>query len=287
MKKAISFVLAVALLLCVLPLGTMAAPVNMSGDTGDCQWNLVDGVMTISGEGRMEDYWWSGMRPWQWEKITKVVIEEGVTYIGESAFCDLTTLTEVVIPNTVERIGYSAFAYTGLKEVTIPAGVKYISPCAFEECELRSVTLNEGLETIDGSAFSGNDNLKSIHIPSTVTGIFNGAFAYCTSLENISVASNSLHYATLDGVLFDRQGTTLMLYPAGKPAAAYTVPGGVQTIDSNAFAASAVTAVTLPASVKAIGYSAFYSCKNLKSFTIPETVTEVAATYFPTPVWRA
>ena len=113
MKKLLSLLLTASLLASLFVpfagLGVFAEDVT-SGTTGDCIWTLVGGELTISGNGAMEDYsCFFDPAPWG-TSITKVIIEDGVTSIGEDAFYNCTSLTSIVIPDSVTSIGKYAFA---------------------------------------------------------------------------------------------------------------------------------------------------------------------------------
>ena len=125
--------------------------------------------------------------------ITSIIIPEGVTEIGNSAFKNCTNLTSVTISSTVERIGEQAFqGCSNLKSVTIPSTVKIVSKNAFYECtKLNSLTILNGVESIQNSAFGYCSNLQSVTIPSSVTYIGESAFCNCTSLTSVVIQSSA------------------------------------------------------------------------------------------------
>ena len=127
MMKGLLGMLVCALLLC----GCLAAQAESSGDDGNIHWTLSDdGVLTISGNGEMNDY----SQPWG-NSITSVIIENGVTSIGGSAFCDCSSLTSITIPEGVTSIGYQAFYNcSNLTSITIPDSVTSIGGYAFSGC---------------------------------------------------------------------------------------------------------------------------------------------------------
>lgn len=110
-------------------------------------WTLKDGVLTISGIGMMESYSSSRYQPWYMEKITKVVIKEGVTSIGDYAFHQCDDLMSVTIPDSITSIGSGAFFYcTSLTSIAIPDGVECIDTNTFRRCSsLCSISLPDGL----------------------------------------------------------------------------------------------------------------------------------------------
>jgi len=104
-------------------------------------------------------------------------------------------------------------------------------------------------------------------IPDSVTSIENSAFSNCEFLTAINVGSGNTAYSSQDGVLYNKAKTTLILYPAGKPGSAFTIPAGVTSIEDIAFSVCSLTSVTIPASVTSIGNGAFSHCYSLTSVT--------------------
>jgi len=152
---------------------------------------LTDGMLTISGAGAMKDYD-KCMPPWDGYKrsITNVVIEDGVTTIGEGAFCGpFHGLTSVVIPDSVTSIGRDAFwGCYNLTAVTLPRGLATIEDSAFFGCDnLTSVTIPNGVKTIGNGAFFWCGGLMSVAIPDSVTSIGEGAFCRCIGLTSITI----------------------------------------------------------------------------------------------------
>ena len=130
-------------------------------------------------------------------------------------------------------------------------------------------------------AFSDCIGLSSITLPAGVTSIGEEAFSGCSRLKAISVASANKQYKDIDGVLFTKDGKTLLAYPAGKPQTTYSIPSGVTFIDESAFlGCKSLSAVTIPASVTSIGEAAFAGCSGLTSVTIPAGVTRIGDSAF-------
>ena len=119
--------------------------------------------------------------------LTSVTIPEGVTSIGDSAFCGCRSLTSVTLPESVTSIGNYAFeGCSSLTSVTIPEGVTSIGSSAFIDCQsLTSVTIPESVTSIGSSAFSSCVSLTSVTLPQGVTSIGDSAFGYCSSLAGI------------------------------------------------------------------------------------------------------
>ena len=183
-----------------------------------------------------------------------------VTDIGDGAFSDCTSLTSITIPDGVTSIGKSAFyGCTSLTSITIPNGVTSIGPSAFFYCT----------------------SLVSITIPNGVTSIGESAFDGCTSLASITVADNNQSYCDVDGVLFNKDKTELVQYPAGKTSASYSIPNSVTEIGDGAFSyCTSLVSITIPNGVTSIDDSTFYGCTNLKEIVIPNSVTSIGAYAF-------
>jgi hypothetical protein len=122
----------------------------------------------------------------------------------------------------------------------------------------------ERVTYIGAEAFYGRSSLTSVTIPASVTYIGAAAFAKCGRLEAINVSAENQRYKDIDGILFTKDGETLLAYPGGGKSA-YTIPDGVASIDDFAFlGCTNLTSVTIPAGVTHVGERAFYGCDKLK-----------------------
>jgi hypothetical protein len=146
---------------------------------------------------------------------------------------------------------------------------------AFKYCALTSIVIPDGVTTIGNGAFEGCESLTSVTIPDSVTSIEAGALSDCQSLTSINVDTNNPIYSSIDGVLFNKEQTTLIAYPS-KKSDTYAIPNGVTSIENKAFSdCASLISVTIPNSVTSIGEEAFYGCESLTSITIPNGVTNI------------
>ena len=200
-------------------------------------WTLTaDGTLTISGTGAMKDYDYDNNRSPVYgnSSVKKVVIEDGVTSIGNSAFDNCRRLTDITIPKSVTSIGnYAFYNCSSLTSITIPDSVTSIGDYAFFYCyQLTSITLSDSVTSIGDSAFSDCNSLTSITIPDSVTSIGEWAFS-CCGLTSI------------------------------------TIPSSVTSIGRYAFyKCTGLTSITIPDSVTSIGDSAFSNCNSLKTISL-------------------
>ena len=194
-NKILSLVLCLTMVLgvfAIMPFAAGAAEADVvetgasSGTTGDCTWTLDDdGLLTISGNGAMGN---DEPHPWG-TNISKVIIEEGVTSIGDLAFFECAELTSIDIPDSVTSIGWTAFAdCTGLTNVTIGNSVTIIDDEAFSGCTgLTSIDIPDSVTSIGFLAINNCTGLTNITIPDSVTSIGGSAFSGCTSLTSIAI----------------------------------------------------------------------------------------------------
>ena len=213
-----------------------------------------------------------------------------------------------VIPESVTSIGDNVFSgCTGLMSVTIPSSVTSIGNSAFSGCSnLLSINLPPNLEFIGRSAFSGCANIADFNIPNTVTHIGSDAFsgtgittltipksvieiesninygyspaARCTNLESIFVEEGNPAFMSENGVLFNKDKTILMCYPAGKSDDKYIMPNTVTIVGAGAFNSNKhLMTVTLSRNLEIIGDGAFIWCSGLRdiySYIIPDESDE-------------
>ena len=171
------------------------------------------------------------------KELKEYNIPDGVTSIGECAFCNCSSLESITLPDSVTSIGECAFCNcSSLESITLPDSVTSIGECAFDECSsLENITLPDSVTFIGDCAFYGCSSLESITLPSGVTSIVEGAFSGCSSLKSIDVSGDNAYYTSVDGILFNKDLTTIVRFPQGYELKEYTLPDSVTSIDECAF----------------------------------------------------
>ena len=272
--------------------GTCGAPGNEENVTWT--FNTETGVLTISGTGEMKEWGVYENKPWQAykESITTVIVEDGVTNIGASAFSNYNKITSVTLPESLDVIGEYAFYYcSSFKSVTIPSNVTAIRAYAFYRCDLRSVT-----------------------IPSSVTFIGMCAFKNCTYLRNIYLSWTSnipkcpYEFATNNPTIYIPCGTRDLYEDEERGWKTYSIQEGdgsgtcgeglewkicdsVLTITSTGTGKGEIVGgafhdspkfkqVIIGEGVTGIGSGTFKNCENLVSVSNPSTLIWIGSEAF-------
>jgi hypothetical protein len=202
----------------------------------------------------------------------------GITRIGDRAFRSIFSfpnrnLKSVIIPEEVTSIGSGAFEECfNLTNIILPEGLISIGDRAFNNCRsLANIIIPESVTYIGGGAFGLCSNLESIIIPANVISpIGPSMFSWCTSLTNITADERNPNYSSSDGILFNKNKTRLIKYPAGKTEQTYIVPSNITAVSQMAFADSRLTNITIHENVNSIGEDAFFRCGQLVNITIDE-----------------
>lgn len=213
--------------------------------------------------------------------LTSVSIPEKVTQLSNGIFYNCTGLTEVNLHQGITSIGSSAFFNcSSLKSIELPVAITELSASLFSYCGLTSIDIPANVTSIMNNVFYGCKNLVELDISAKVTSIGNAFALGCTQLQNINVAEGNHVYRDIDGVLFTKDGATLIAYPCGRKGS-YSVPENTTHVADYAFnSCTAVTDIDFPATLKSIGLSTFYGCSGLKNIFLPESVDSVGKMAF-------
>ena len=275
---------------------------NSSGEviSGSCGENVTyvlddEGVLTIRGSGNMRNYYTDNKASWYpyHSSIKKIIIDNGVTSIGNVAFYGCSSLTSVELPSSVMSIGTAAFKdCSSLTSVELPFGVTSIGNSAFYGCSsLTSVELPSSVTSIEGFAFYGCSSLTSVELPSGVRSIGENVFEDCSSLTSMELPSSVTSIeswafrgcSSLTSVEFPSSVTSIGR-EAFKDCSSLTsveLPSSVTSIGREAFKdCSSLTSVKIPSSVTSIGESAFSGCNSLISVELPSSVTSIGHSAF-------
>lgn len=233
----------------------------------------IPGSVTEIGEGAFESC----------DSMLALELTSGLKCVGAFAFSECVALRELVLPDTVERIERSAFAGTmALHELVIPGNVQEIGDNAFNGCiQLSSLTLSEGIRVIEEMAFSNCSDLTKVLIPASVERLGDGVFADCLAMEQISVSPENEHYVVRDDILYSKDLSVLIHYPASKEEQEFTIPDEVRKIAGLAFASNYfLMEVMLGDHLEEVGSYAFARCSSLSFMSLPAQTTRLGVSPF-------
>ena len=221
--------------------------------------------------------------------LVSVSFPSNLKSFGTGTFEGCTGLTSLSLPENLTDTGWGAFLdCTGLVSVDFPSGLTNIGRETFWGCtNLPSVDLPENLASIGDDAFYTCSSLASIDLPASLSSFGAGVFSGCTGLTSINVDAGNSFYCSQDGILFTKDMTELICYPAAKEGEHYAVPSGVVIICDEAFDSSYnLTSVDLPEGLTSIGAGAFSGC-SLISIDLPESLVSIGASAFYGKNWTS
>ncbi len=215
--------------------------------------------------------------------ITEIIVPSSVKEIGNGAFSNCTGLEKIVFEGSDCSFGTHIFAYsTKLSEITLPSALKEIPKNTFYDCKaLEEIEIPSTVTKIGETAFATCTALKDFEIPASVTSIGVNAFIRCNAVENYKVANGSIAFKSVDGMLYDAKGETLVQYPIGNKAEKVTVKNGTKRIADGAFADNkSIKSVVFPSGLEAVDAYAFQYCENLDGVTLPAGIKTLGAEAF-------
>lgn len=294
------------LIIHIIPAMAKADGSGICGDSLTYYYEESSQTLTISGKGPMEDFYttyhYVGRTvPWDNTKISRIVIEENVTYIGIGAFAGCSSLKYVEIPSSISSIGFNAFygcyalesvfisdikawceinftetssplyyaqhLYLNGEEIfnlKIPEGTTQISSYAFYGCNnIVSVTIPKGITTIGGRAFQNCESLVSIAIPEGVTAIGDYAFYGCKSLKSVLLPNSLLH---IYNSAFRDCSSLVQI----------NLPDNVYSIEDATFeGCTSLSSIVIPDSIKTLKAAIFSGCSNLSNIILPKNLLDI------------
>lgn len=216
---------------------------------------------------------------------TDIEIDEGIRIIADGAFKDRIRLHHIKLPSTLEEIGEESFrGCRNLEEMDVPEKTVKIHTSAFRDCvSMKSLVVRNNCIKIGERAFENCSALEEVQLPSTVSNIGDAPFRGCSAIRSIQVDSKNKYYKSApikrDGsnhVLFNKNKSILIAYPASSREVQYDIPDSVVSVCDWAFCESKkLNRITIPDSVREIGEGAFSNCSLLDELEIPDSVERI------------
>jgi len=217
--------------------------------------------------------------------LSDIELPDGLTEIYGGVFNSCKSLRSIKLPKELTVIGESAFSdCILLDEIDIPESVSKIDDLVFNGCvKLARVDLKQGLKKIGKNAFKNCHALTTVYIPASVSSISNSPFRGCDALKSIKVDPKNKHYKSEpnkregnDHVLFNKNKSVMIAYPASSREVQYDIPDSVVIVSDWAFCeCKKLNRITIPDSVHEIGEGAFYNCVLLDEVEIPDSVVKI------------
>lgn len=212
------------------------------------QINVSEGGAFSSYDGVLFDSEYTAILRCPEGRTGNYLIPSGVSYVGDRAFFNCVGMRDIASPGGLVSIGNYSFTNSGVCTIPLQLGVISIGDCAFYGCF----------------------NLTNVWIPWSVMVIGDGAFSFCSSLTEITVQSNNQNYMSADGVLFNKQGTTLIAVPGGI-SGSYVVPSSTYILENGSFHGCAkLESVTIGKLISYFDYDLFRGCSSLKEVCVEE-----------------
>lgn len=217
--------------------------------------------------------------------LSDISLPDGLAEIYGGVFNSCKSLKQIKLPNRLTILGESAFSdCIALESIVVPESVTKIDDLVFNGCtRMTKIELHEGLKKIGKSAFKNCKALTKISLPTSVSSISNAPFRGCESLKSIKVESKNKYFKSEpnkregnDHVLFNKNKSVIIAYPASSREVQYDVPDSVTIISDWAFCdCKKLNRITIPDSVHEIGEGAFCNCVLLDEVEIPDSVTKI------------
>lgn len=215
--------------------------------------------------------------------LVEVSIPETVTSIAEGAFFRCINLTNVVLPEGLETLGEKAFYYCeSLTSVNLPQTLTAIPARAFAGCyRMETLALPDSVQSIGNYAFANCSALTSMALPKSLNALGEYVFTGCFALSELTISAANTAYKTIDGNLYNIDGTVLLQYATASEVTEFILPETVQTIGKGACASAInLTSVLLPDSVTIIEENAFLDCRNLATVDLGAGMTVIGDSAF-------
>lgn len=195
---------------------------------------------------------------------------QGLKRIRNRAFYHCESLYSIKLPDSIQEVGKEAFKWCrNLCYVELGKGTYILRKRAFAQCSTLEKIMIDTCVSIEDEVFYFCDSLQSIKIPKTVQTIGEWVFQDCENLTEITADENNKSYTAQDGVLYDKNKTTLIHYPANKKDTRFEIPDTVKKIERWAFSGNKyICGVKIPKNVEHIGDWAFQGCESLEGVTI-------------------
>lgn len=217
--------------------------------------------------------------------LESISLPDGLTEIYGGVFNSCKSLVHIDLPKNLTILGESAFSdCVCLEKIEVPEAVVKIDDLAFNGCtNLTKIVLHEGLRKIGKGAFKNCRNLKQIELPISLSSIGDAPFRGCESIKSIHVDPKNRYYKSepnkresSDHVLFNKNKSVIVAYPASSREVQYDIPDSVTVISDWAFSeCKKLNRITIPDSVSEIGEGAFCNCVLLDEVEIPDGVEKI------------